>query len=222
VDGEDLSQKSTNLKTIRQKVGLVFQYPEDQFFEETVFDEVAFGLRNMGLDEDSISERVRYSLSVVGLDAKDLEGRSPFRLSGGQKRRLAIASVLAMKPKVLILDEPTAGLDPGGKRKIMDSIYSLHLRVGMTVVLVTHDIEMLCRYAKRVIVMHNGAIALDGPTAKVFWERDKLREIGLRPPEVVLLVQKLRDKGFHLDSTVVTVEQARKAILEHFGRTADA
>lgn len=217
IDGRNIWSEKDGLATARQKVGLVFQYPEDQFFEETIFDEVAFGPRNMKLASQQVKTRVLHALEVVGLDAPDLLARSPFRLSGGQKRRVAIASILAMQPELLILDEPTAGLDPGGRRQIMDSIFEVYSTSSMGVLLISHDMEMLGRYAKRLIVMHEGRLVMDGPVSQIFAQRNALLQLRLDVPDVVLLVQELKDRGFELSSDTITIDQAERELLRLFG-----
>lgn len=217
IDGRNIWSVKGGLTLARQKVGLVFQYPEDQFFEETVFDEVAFGPRNMKLTSEQVKTRVSHALEVVGLDGLELLARSPFRLSGGQKRRVAIASILAMQPELLVLDEPTAGLDPAGKRQIMDSIFAVYSSTNMSVLVISHDMEMLGRYAKRLAVMHEGRLVMDGPVSQVFAERNALLKLGLDVPDAVHLVQELRDKGIDLSSETVTIDQAERELLRLFG-----
>src|SRR5690554_6921940 len=192
VDGVDLTKPDTELRGIRQKVGMVFQYPEHQLFGETVYEDVGFGPRNGGLSEEEIEERVRESLAYVGLDYGARRDRSPFELSGGQKRRVAIAGVLAMRPSVLILDEPTAGLDPKGRDEILAEIKALHDQGEITVVLVTHSMEDIARFASRLIVMEQGRIALDGTPLKVFGQAQRLKEMGLGVPEITDLMYELK------------------------------
>ena len=204
-----------DLKAIRQKVGLIFQYPEHQLFEETVRVDVAFGPKNLGLPSDEVEVRVREALRMVGLGEELLE-RSPFELSGGQMRRVAIAGVLAMRPKVLILDEPTAGLDPRGREEILGGIKSLHDDYGLTVVLVSHSMEDIARLAERVIVMHRGRVVMSGTTREVFGRADELRAVGLDAPQVTRLMRILREKGFLVRTDLLTVEEARAEILRSF------
>ena len=182
VDGVDLTKPDTELRGIRQKVGMVFQYPEHQLFGETVYEDVGFGPRNGGLSEEEIEERVRESLAYVGLDYGALRDRSPFELSGGQKRRVAIAGVLAMRPSVLILDEPTAGLDPKGRDEILDRVKALQEERGVTVVLVSHSMEDVARLVERIIVMEKGRVALDGTPTEVFRQAEQLKSMGLGVP----------------------------------------
>lgn len=212
VDGVDLSGRGVSLKSIRQKVGLIFQYPEHQLFEETVFADVAFGPRSIGLSEEEVRRRVEEALRLVGVDS-NTHKRSPFELSGGQMRRVAIAGVLAMAPKVLILDEPTAGLDPSGRDEILAEIKSLHVEKGMSVVLVSHSMEDVARLAERVVVMHNGKVMLDGTTREVFREGFKLRSIGLELPEVTRLMWQLKAAGKRVSTDVLTIEEAHREIL---------
>lgn len=211
VDGLDLAKKGTNLKSVRQKVGIIFQYPEHQLFEETVFEDVAFGPKNLGLDESEIRERVLESTGLVGLDRNLLE-RSPFELSGGQMRRVAIAGVLAMRPKILVLDEPTAGLDPRGRESILGHVRRLHREQGLTVVLVTHNMEDVARLTERVIVLRMGRVALDGPTREVFAKRELLRSMGLAPPLVAEVLHRLSERGVSLRTDVLTVSEASEEI----------
>lgn len=216
VDGINVSQKGINLKSLRQRVGLVFQYPEYQIFEETVYDEVAFGPRNIGVDSDEVRERVQAALAMVELDYSEVKDKSPFWLSGGQRRRVAIASVLAMRPKVLILDEPSAGLDPAGREEILAQILNLNKKEGATVILVSHNMEEMARIARRLFVMNQGRIVLEGPPQKVFQQVETLKEMGLGVPQVVELVRSLRGHGIILPKEVMTVDDAKAAILSFF------
>lgn len=217
IDDRNIWSEKSRLTAARQKIGLVFQYPEDQFFEETVFDEVAFGPRNMKLASELIRTRVLHALEAVGLDDPDLLLRSPFRLSGGQKRRVAIASILAMQPELLVLDEPTAGLDPGGRRYIMDSILQVHSTNALGVLVISHDMEMLGRYAKRLIVMHEGRLVMDGPVSQIFARRNALLQFGLDAPDVVHLMYELRKRGFELGADITTIDEAERELLRLFG-----
>ncbi len=214
VNGLDLTAKSTKLSEIRKKVGLVFQYPEYQLFEETVEKDVAFGPTNLGLSEDDIAQRVKEAIELVGLNYDEIKEKSPFELSGGQKRRVAIAGVLSMNPEVLILDEPTAGLDPRGRDEILGQIKSLHQEKNITVILVSHSMEDVARMANRLIVMDKGQIALEGPPSQVFRHDDKLEAIGLGVPQITKLTRALRDSGYNIPNGVVTVEEARTILLE--------
>lgn len=214
VDGEDITSKNVKLSSIRKKIGLVFQYPEYQLFEETVEKDIAFGPKNLGLDEEEISKRVKKAMTVVGLDYEQYSNKSPFELSGGQKRRVAIAGVVAMQPKVLILDEPTAGLDPKGRDDILGKIKDFHKEYNMTIILVSHSMEDVANVADRILVMHEGQCILDGSPSKVFKEIDTLENVGLAVPQVTYLTRALREKGFIIGSDVYTVEQARKEIIK--------
>ena len=214
VDDIDLSDKKTKLSDIRKKVGLVFQYPEYQLFEETIEKDIEFGPRNMGLEQDAITTRVKKSMEMVGLDYEEYKDISPFELSGGQKRRVAIAGVIAMEPKILILDEPTAGLDPKGRDDILAQIKILHDNYNMTIILVSHSMEDVARIASRVIVMNNGDIALDGTVSEVFKQIDILEKIGLGVPQVTYMINRLRDRGFDISDDIFTIEDAKEALLK--------
>jgi energy-coupling factor transport system ATP-binding protein len=212
IDGVDITDDKTDLKLIRRMVGLVFQYPEHQLFEETVYKDIAFGPKNIGLSEEEIRQRVTWAGGLVGLD-QELYEKSPFELSGGQKRRVAIAGVLAMKPKVLILDEPTAGLDPAGRDEILGSVLSLHQSSeDMTVIFVSHSMEDVAKVAKHVIVMNQGKVELFGTVPEVFSHGKELEEMGLSVPQVTKLVERLRNQGVMLPEDIYTVQDAVKAI----------
>ncbi|MFR5265677.1 energy-coupling factor transporter ATPase [Clostridium sp.] len=214
VDNIDLNDKKTKLSDIRKKVGLVFQYPEYQLFEETIEKDIEYGPRNLGLEQEEITTRVKRAMEMVGLDYEKYKDLSPFELSGGQKRRVAIAGVIAMEPKVLILDEPTAGLDPHGRDEILAQIKKLHEQYKMTVILVSHSMEDVAKIANRVIVMNKGKIALDGTVAEVFKEIDTLENIGLAVPQVTYLIKALRDKGFDISDDIFTIEDAKNALVK--------
>ena len=216
VDGVDITEKNVKLTDIRKKVGLVFQYPEYQIFEETISKDIEFGPRNLGLSEDEINRRVKKSMEMVGLDYETYKDRSPFDLSGGQKRRVAIAGVIAMEPTTLILDEPTAGLDPKGRDDILGQIRKLHKDYNMTVIIVSHSMEDVANIAEKVIVMNHGKVALEGTPAEVFKEVDKLESIGLAVPQVTYLIRNLRAKGFDISDSIFTIEEAKRAILSIF------
>lgn len=209
VDGIDIKATDNNLLKVRQKVGLVFQYPEHQLFEETVYKDVAFGPSNLGLSEEEIYSRVKAAIESVGLDFEKIKDRSPFELSGGQKRRVAIAGVLAMEPKVLVLDEPTAGLDPRGRDEILGRIKKLYEEKNITIVLVSHSMEDIAKLVNRIIVMHRGKVIMDGATKEVFKQVEKLEQIGLGIPQVTNFMRKFKEKGHPVDDTVVTVEEAK-------------
>lgn len=213
IDDVEVSSSKDSLIHVRKKVGLVFQYPEYQLFEETVEKDIAFGPRNLKLDEEEIQRRVINSMEMVGLDYKTFRDYSPFDLSGGQKRRVAIAGVISMEPKILILDEPTAGLDPKGRDDIFNQIKTLHSNYGMTVIIVSHSMEDVASFAERIVVMNEGKIALEGKPSEVFKELELLESIGLAVPEVTYLMKKLREKGFKVSDEVYTIDQAKKEIL---------
>lgn len=214
IDGVDITDKKTNMREIHQRVGIVFQYPEHQLFEETVEKDIAFGPTNMGLNEEEIKNRVKRAADLVGLCEKHLK-KSPFDLSGGQKRRAAIAGVLAMEPKVLILDEPTAGLDPKGRDHILSIIKNLHsTHKDMIIIFVSHSMEDVARTAENVIVMNEGKIEMQGSVAQVFTKAKRLREIGLNVPEITLLSDKLREAGINLPDHIYTVKYAAGAIAD--------
>lgn len=217
VDGVDLTRKDTQLRFIRQKVGMVFQYPEHQLFGETVLEDVGFGPRNGGLSEEDVIKRVREALSYVGLDYEAIKDHSPFELSGGQKRRVAIAGVLAMRPSVLILDEPTAGLDPEGREEILGEIKHLHEERGITVILVTHSMEDVARLVDRLIVMEQGHVALDGTLVEVFRQAGRLKEMGLGVPQITELMLELKAQGLAVNTDIFTVEKAEEEIIRIMG-----
>ena len=211
LDGKDIWEKDSDIRQVRFKVGLVFQYPEYQLFEETVAKDIAFGPRNMGLSEEEIDERVREAAAFVGIDEESLE-KSPFELSGGQKRRVAIAGVIAMRPEVLILDEPTAGLDPRGRNEILGRIQEYHRATNAVVVLVTHSMEEAARYADRIIVLDDNGIHCSGTPAEVFARAGELEEIGLDIPMVTKVFRELKKRGVAVDPAVYTVADGVKAL----------
>ncbi len=214
VNGVDISDRGVRIKEIRQKVGLVFQYPEHQLFEMTVFKDVAFGPVNMGLGEDEIRRRVEEALTIVDID-KTLYDASPFELSGGQKRRVAIAGVLAMQPDILILDEPTAGLDPRGRDEILNEVDKLHDQLDMTVVLVSHSMEDIANHVNRLIVMDKGEIRFDGVPKDVFKKHRELEEMGLAVPQVTYLAKALREKGIDAPEDMITIKEAVRFIAQY-------
>ena len=211
VDGEDINKDKKTRRAVKNKVGLVFQYPEYQLFEETVFADIAFGPKNMGLGKEEIEERVRQAASFVGVE-ENLFERSPLELSGGQKRRIAIAGVIAMRPGVLILDEPTAGLDPAGCRQIMDNICRYRRESGATVIIVSHNMDDAARLTARLIVFDHGAVAMDGTPEQVFSQPEKLVEIGLNVPQSTALAMALRKKGLDLQGSIYTHAQLMAAL----------
>lgn len=214
IDGIDITEKTVKLSDIRRRVGLVFQYPEHQLFEETVYKDIAFGPQNLGLSETEIDERVKEAMELVGLPFDELKDRSPFELSGGQKRRVAIAGVFAMKPEVLILDEPTSGLDPRTRDEILNEIKTLHSRYKNTVILVSHNMEDVAKLVERIIVMHNGKIMLSGAPKDVFREVETLESIGLGVPQISYLIRALKERDINLKEDIFTVEEAKEEILK--------
>ena len=217
INGIDVTAPKADLRLVRKTVGLVFQYPEHQLFEETVYKDIAFGPKNMGFSDEEIDKRVRESAALVGLKEKHLT-RSPFDLSGGQKRRVAIAGVLAMNPKVLILDEPTAGLDPKGRDEILATIKKLHEEnKEMIIIFVSHSMEGVAKTAERVIVMNDGHVEMQGMVAEVFAQAEHLQKIGLNVPQVTLLTDKLRLAGYDLPEHIYTVKYAADAIKKLIG-----
>ena len=211
-NGQDIYDKDYNMKDLRSKVGLVFQYPEHQLFETTIFADVCFGPKNLGLDKKTVELRAYEALRNVGFP-EELFYQPPFDLSGGQKRRVAIAGVLAMKPEVLILDEPTAGLDPKGRDEILDLISQMHKELGITIILVSHSMEDVAKYVDRIIVMNQGSVMFDGVPKEVFHHYKELEEIGLAAPQVTYLMHELRKKGLPVSLDVTTVEEAKRSIL---------
>lgn len=215
--GTDIYSEGYSLKELRSKVGLVFQYPEHQLFEVDVFSDVCYGPRNLGLGEEEIKARAEEALRQVGLEERYWE-QSPFELSGGQKRRVAIAGVLAMRPEVLILDEPTAGLDPRGRDEILDQIEKLHKERGMTIILVSHSMEDIARYADRLMVMSHGEKVFDGTPRDVFEHYKELETIGLAAPQVTYITHALKEHGVPIEDHITTVKEARDAILRLLGK----
>lgn len=211
-NGNNIYREGYSMKELRSKVGLVFQYPEYQLFEVDVFTDVCFGPKNLGLPQEEIEERALRALQQVGLKEKHYR-KSPFELSGGQKRRAAIAGILAMQPEVLILDEPTAGLDPQGRDDILDQIALLHRERGITVVLVSHSMEDIARYVDRIIVMDKGSVRFDDTPKKVFEQYKELEAIGLAAPQVTYVMQELKSRGLDVDVHATTVEEAAADIL---------
>ena len=213
VDGVDITASGVKLTDIRKKVGLVFQYAEYQLFEETIEKDIMFGPKNLGLTDEEALERTKRAMEMVGLDYETYKNKSPFDLSGGQKRRVAIAGVVAMEPKVLILDEPTAGLDPKGRDEILGELYKLHKSYNMTIILVSHSMEDVAKVADRILVMDKGKCVLDGTPKEIFKEVETLENVGLAVPQVTYLMRELKKRGFELPDDVFTLEQAKKELL---------
>ena len=211
-DGADIWESKERTRQVRCQVGLVFQYPEYQLFEETVYQDIAFGPKNMGLEPEEVDRRVKQSARFVGLEPGVLD-KSPFDLSGGQKRRVAIAGVIAMEPSVLVLDEPTAGLDPSGSAQILENIRTYHDEKGACVILVSHSMEEVAREAQRLVVIHKGSIPFSGPPGDVFAHGDELEAIGLGVPAMTRVFARLRSMGVDVPASVYTIPQARDAVL---------
>ena len=218
VDEKLVGSDKSELRKIRQTVGLVFQYPEYQLFEETVGKDVAFGPLNLDLSESEINARVKDALQAVGFNYTDIKDKSPFDLSGGQKRRVAIAGVLAMKPDYLILDEPTAGLDPAGRNEIFDQIKKLHKSSKQTVILVSHSMEDVAKLVDSVIVLYKGKVHMQGTPKEIYRNADELFKIGLGVPQIVEVVSALRKKGFNIKDDIITVEEAKSEIIKELRR----
>lgn len=215
IDGTRVDKSGANLTDLRKKVGLVFQYPEYQLFEETIEKDIAFGPKNLDISEEEVQERVKSSMDSVGLDYETYKDKSPFELSGGLKRRVAIAGVLAMEPKVLILDEPTAGLDPRGRDEILSEIKSIHEKRKMTVILVSHSMEDVAKIAERIVVLDKGKVFLDGEPRDIFREEDKLLGVGLGIPQITSLMRTLKKKGLDINEDAITVEEAKESLKKY-------
>ncbi|MGI1689808.1 energy-coupling factor transporter ATPase [Thermoanaerobacter uzonensis] len=218
INGVDITDKKVNLKDVRKEVGLVFQYPEYQLFEETIFKDIAFGPTNLGLSEEEIEKRVYEAMDIVGI-SRELADKSPFEVSGGQKRRIAIAGILAMKPKILILDEPTAGLDPKGKEEILNKIKEIHDKYKMITILVSHSMEDIARFADKIIVMNKGRIEIIGTPRDVFREAEKLEKMGLGVPQITYLARELQKKGVAIPEDILTIEEAKEYIIRYLRGT---
>jgi energy-coupling factor transport system ATP-binding protein len=216
-NGRDIYEKKYDMKQLRSKVGLVFQYPEHQLFETTVFADVCFGPKNLGIDKMERELRAYEALHMVGIEDEQFY-QSPFDLSGGQKRRVAIAGVLAMKPEVLILDEPTAGLDPKGRDDILGCVRKLHDEMGITVILVSHSMEDVAEYVDRIMVMNDGVLVYDDTPKNVFKHSKDLEAMGLAAPQVTYIMKDLREAGFDVDTSAITVSEAKESILRALGR----
>ncbi len=212
-NGEDIDGEKYDKKKLRSRVGLVFQYPEHQLFEIDVFTDVCFGPKNLGLTQEEAEARAREALELVGLP-EEVYRQSPFEISGGQKRRAAIAGVLAMKPQVLILDEPTAGLDPKGRDEILQQIKRLQTQTGLTILLVSHSMEDVAEYVDRILVMNDGRIMLDGTPKEVFGHVEELERVGLAAPQVTYIMRALKKKGLEVDVDVITIREATEEILK--------
>lgn len=213
VDWQDIYDEGYDMKALRSKVGLVFQYPDHQLFETTCFEDVCFGPKNQGLSPEECEKRAREALQLVGLKEKYFD-HSPFDLSGGQKRRAAIAGVLAMRPKVLVLDEPTAGLDPKGRDEILDQIAYLHEKADMTVILVSHSMEDIAKYVDRIIVMNKGSVMFNDVPKKVFAHYKELESVGLAAPQVTYIMHALKEKGMDVPTDATTIEEAADGIMK--------
>lgn len=222
VQGRSISGARMNLVEVRQKVGLVFQYPEHQLFEETVEKDIAFGPMNLGLTNDEIEVRVKDAMKSVGLSYEEYKDSSPFELSGGQKRRVAIAGVLAMEPEILILDEPTAGLDPMGSREILDEIVNIYKEREITIVLVSHNMEDVAKYTSRMVVMSGGRVVMDGSPRELFSKEEELKSYGLAVPQIRSLLNQLKDKGLDVNVDAITVEEAFLNIKEYLRERENA
>ncbi len=214
IDGQNIWSKDTDIREIRFKAGLVFQYSEHQLFEESVYKDIAYGPKNMGLSEEETDKRVHYAAQSMGIGDELLE-RSPFDLSGGQKRRVALAGVIAMEPEILILDEPAAGLDPIGRESVLSRISDYHKKNGTTILLVSHSMEDIVKYAEKVLVMNKGKVFCHAPTDEVFARQDEIVGIGLDVPQITKVTMKLKEKGIDLGSDIYTVERAKERILQY-------
>ncbi len=221
LDGKDIWENKSEIRAVRFHVGLVFQYPEYQLFEETVYKDISFGPKNMGLKEDEIDARVREAAALVGLKPEVLE-KSPFELSGGQKRRVAIAGVIAMEPKVLILDEPTAGLDPRGRDMILGEIQQYHQEKKNTILLVSHSMEDIAKYATKVLVMNQAQVYAYDTVEAVFSRVEELRALGLGVPQITRVFYQLKQDGMNIETNVYSVKRAKQLILEKLGKGGDA
>lgn len=220
-DGIKIDKDSSNLTDLRKKIGLVFQYPEYQLFEETVERDISFGPKNLGLGEKEVLERVKNAMESVGLLYDEFKDKSPFELSGGLKRRVAIAGVLAMNPKVLILDEPTAGLDPRGRDEILSEVSNIHKKENITIILVSHSMEDMARIAKRLIVMDKGEVFMDSSPREVFKKEDELKSVGLGIPQITSFMRVLKKRGFDVDDDCITVDEAKESLKEYLRSRKD-
>ena len=216
IDGLRINKEKINLKIIRQKIGLVFQYPEHQIFEETVFKEIAFGPKNLALDKQLIEKRVARALSLVSMDYQEFKDRSPFNLSGGQQRKIAIAGVLAMEPSVLILDEPFAGLDPEGRKQLTNLLFGLHREQKITLILISHRMDEIARLATRVVVLNKGRVVMDDIPVRVFNQYSRLQELGLGVPRITEILLRLKENGFNVSTDIFDLKKAVTEIHEKF------
>jgi len=214
VNGKNITSEKSNLKETRRHVGLVFQYPEHQLFEETVYKDIAFGPKNLDFTEEEIEKRVKEVMELVNLDYEEFKNRSPFNLSGGQQRRVAIAGVLALKPEVLVLDEPSAGLDPQGRRRLAALLKYLYSELEMTIILISHRMEEIAELSTRVIVMHNGEIVMDDSPIGVFAKEQKLHKLALDLPQITEILHRLKDKGLDVETSLFSIEEASKEIIK--------
>lgn len=215
VGNVDITQPGISMVEIRKRIGLVFQYPEYQLFEETVAKDVAFGPKNLGLSETEIEERVKEAIELVGLDYETVKDRSPFELSGGQKRRVAIAGVVAMRPEVLILDEPTAGIDPKAHKDVLNMVEEVHRRTGNITIFVSHNMADIARLSDKILVIHNGKLVTKGSPKEVFSQKETLRSVGLDLPPVTEFTEGLRERGINLSATILDVDEAAAQIAEY-------
>ncbi len=214
VNGNNITNEKSNLKETRRHVGLVFQYPEHQLFEETVYQDIAFGPKNLGLNKDEVQERVKEVMGLVGLDYQEFKDRSPFNLSGGQQRKVAIAGVLALKPDVLVLDEPSAGLDPQGRKQLAELLKYLYQELNMTVILISHRMEEIAELASRVIVMHQGEIVIDDNPVEVFSREQKLHKLSLDLPQITEILHRLEEKGLKVNTNLFSISEASAEIIK--------
>ncbi len=222
IEGESLQNEKTNKAKIRQKVGLVFQYPEHQLFEETVEKDIAFGPLNLGYSKEEVALMVRETMEKVGLPYEEYKDQSPMELSGGQKRRVAIAGVLVMKPKVLVLDEPTAGLDPKGREDILNEIKNIYNNLNITVILVSHSMDDVAKMVDRIIVMDHGKIFMDNTPLEVFKHEEELVEIGLGVPQITTFMKKVKERGIEVNTDILNIEDAKKEIESYLRRKRNA
>ncbi len=215
IGGADITAEGISMVEIRKRIGLVFQYPEYQLFEETVAKDVAFGPRNLGLSDEEIGERVKEAIELVGLDYDEIKDRSPFELSGGQKRRVAVAGVIAMRPEVLILDEPTAGLDPKAHRDMLAMIEEVHRRTGNITILVSHNMADIARLSDQILVIDSGHLVVSGTPKEVFSRTEELEKVGLDLPPITILTENLRKRGMDIEKTILSVDEAAEQIADY-------